>query len=784
MWWWQGVWYFMIIFISIFLSPTRTMNNLKINHGNECRASQTKLWQSVPTPSTSVTVTNHTIPKMTCVKDMTKKLRSSSGSDNSDDSSSICYSSSCNSNSGSLSTKNNKGKKDNKNIKNIKNNKDNKDNYYGIKSNDKLSFDERKTQDISSNSNSNSNSDAKSRQKKRPNTSSNNAIESLDGEDIGAVFENSDSPGLISEYEIPDISQLKERFNFASFDCGASVLKANKEAKGTSAILSESKDTYVLNQCSATKFVIVELCEDILIEYVAIANFEFFSSTLKDFRISISDWYPPKNGWTVLGQYKAKNLREIQVFKVLNPLMFARYLRIDFLSHYGHQHYCPVSLLRVHGTNEYEKWKKEQAEINTHHNVQQVNEGNGQVKEIEDVQQQYKSHIQNTHNNVAKKIVKPDDIPIIKEHLFENDNYINGYEQQQNTEINNVKKISIPTTSSSINDNSMMTRLSCPVKRIRYKIQYETCPMKCPFYEIPKNIYPFRSILSPEICLIDQCLIDPIEFQIIPTIKMTNTRKKRKSRKHSKNKKIKTKPIITNTPSTNQLPPSVSLPPQQIPNTQQQQPPSFIHTVPNGVRTQESIFKTIMKRLSLLESNSNLSKKYIEEQSKMLNDIILMIELSKQHQYLTITNQFNETLDKLKTNYESMLATSLINLNKNQIQLDEELKDLYSKVHILINEVIFAKWLGLISILLLTVYVVISQNWFNLKSSLRTLHYARIIESRFMKQKEKNIQNIHKFGFNESNKIPETVEQIRFPIFRSKHNLKNSRNLLIRPIRH
>ncbi|CAG8476731.1 11003_t:CDS:2 [Diversispora eburnea] len=305
--------------------------------------------------------------------------------------------------------------------------------------------------------------------------------------------------------------------------------------------------------------------------------------------------------------------------------MFARYLRIDFLSHYGHQHYCPVSLLRVHGTNEYEKWKKEQAEISTPHNSQHVNEGNEQVKEIEDVQQQYKSHIQNTHN-VATKIVKSNDIPIIKEHPFENDNDIHGYEQQQqNTEINDVKKTSI---------------------------------------------------------------------------------------------------IITTATS------------------------SFIK---NNFITQESIFKTIMKRLSLLESNSNLSKRYIEEQSKMINDIILMIELSKQHQYLTITNQFNETLDKLRSNYESMLASSLINLNKNQIQLDEELKDLYSKVHILINEVIFAKWLGLISVLLLTAYVVISQNWFNLKKS---------------------------------GKIPETIEQIRFPTFRSKHNLKNSRNLLIRPIRH
>lgn len=277
-----------------------------MNHGDEC---QTELWNNVPTPSTSTniaTVTNNTIPKRTSIEHITRKLEPG-----------CCYSSSDDGDRSSL-IKNNKNNKNNRNNRDHKENRNIKDNssldVNSSKSNDKSHFDERKTQDKSGTGGGGGGStDAKSRQKKRPNTPSNNAIESLDGEDIGAVFENPDSPGLISEYENPDISQLKERFNFASFDCGASVLKANKEAKGTSAILSESKDTYVLNQCSATKFVIVELCEDILIDYVAMANFEFFSSTFKDFRISISDWYPPKNGWTVLGQYKAKNSREIQV---------------------------------------------------------------------------------------------------------------------------------------------------------------------------------------------------------------------------------------------------------------------------------------------------------------------------------------------------------------------------------------------------------------------------------------------------------------------------------------
>src|SRR3954447_8030014 len=40
--------------------------------------------------------------------------------------------------------------------------------------------------------------------------------------------------------------------------------------------------------------------------------------------------------------------------------MFAKYIRIDFQTHYGHNYYCPVSLLRVHGNSETDMWNKEQ----------------------------------------------------------------------------------------------------------------------------------------------------------------------------------------------------------------------------------------------------------------------------------------------------------------------------------------------------------------------------------------------------------------------------------------
>jgi hypothetical protein len=52
----------------------------------------------------------------------------------------------------------------------------------------------------------------------------------------------------------------KERFSYASFDAGATVLKTHPEAKNAKSVLIENKDSYMLSECSAeNKFIIIEL---------------------------------------------------------------------------------------------------------------------------------------------------------------------------------------------------------------------------------------------------------------------------------------------------------------------------------------------------------------------------------------------------------------------------------------------------------------------------------------------------------------------------------------------
>ena len=71
----------------------------------------------------------------------------------------------------------------------------------------------------------------------------------------------------------------------------------------------------MLSPCAEEKqFVVVELCDDIRIDTMQLANFEFFIGVFKDFSVSVAKQYTtdPKE-WVPAGTYRAKNVRGVQV---------------------------------------------------------------------------------------------------------------------------------------------------------------------------------------------------------------------------------------------------------------------------------------------------------------------------------------------------------------------------------------------------------------------------------------------------------------------------------------
>lgn len=141
----------------------------------------------------------------------------------------------------------------------------------------------------------------------------------------------------------------KSRRNYASYECGAKVLATNAEADGAGRVLNEQMDEYMLNPCKAKIWFVIELCEMIQVSQVDIANFELFSSMPREFAVLMSDRYPTRD-WTPLGVFTALDQKVVQSFD-LHSEAYGKYIKVELLSRYGSEHYCPLSLLRVFGTS-------------------------------------------------------------------------------------------------------------------------------------------------------------------------------------------------------------------------------------------------------------------------------------------------------------------------------------------------------------------------------------------------------------------------------------------------
>lgn len=158
-----------------------------------------------------------------------------------------------------------------------------------------------------------------------------------------------------------------KRTNFASTECAAAIIETNPGVKNSKNVLESNKDTYAMFECSDTNnYMVVELCQDILIDEISLANYEFFSSQFKDVHFEAADSFPAEDAeWFKLGDFETNNTRADQVFAIESPKVWARYLKINFLSHWDNEYYCPLTAIRVHGTTMIDKFKQDDADLSS-----------------------------------------------------------------------------------------------------------------------------------------------------------------------------------------------------------------------------------------------------------------------------------------------------------------------------------------------------------------------------------------------------------------------------------
>lgn len=474
----------------------------------------------------------------------------------------------------------------------------------------------------------------------------------------------------------------KERFNYASFDCAATVHKHNKEAKGGNSILLENKEAYMLNQCEAKeKFFIVELCEDILVDTIVLANFEFFSSVFKEIRVSVSDRYPVKaNGWKVLGTYLAKNTRDVQVFLVENPLIWARYLKVDILSHYGNEFYCPMSLLRIHGTTMMEEFK-----------YQEEASRGGFEEDVEEViPEAVAEPILHTQPTVDVKV----GTEVITEKVPSN----SSEEEIESTNSGGLEMIST-SDSHTATATSIIPSHEYPLQTINprfvFPVQFPTCHKD----DMPRSIKDSRTIGAGSTS--STTGLSPEET---PTHSKLSSMKNRDSMESSEVTASSTlSSSLEVQDPTPPRPKTLDPNPQDSPRPTSTQPSAAIPT------TQESFFKSVHKRLTHLEANSTLSLQYIEEQSRLMRDMFAKIEKSHVSKIEKMLNSLNSSafadLRSYRENYEQLWQTTVLALESQRTNSEREIVALSSRLSLLADEIIFQKRMYQLNTLLLVVTI-------------------------------------------------------------------------------
>jgi hypothetical protein len=488
----------------------------------------------------------------------------------------------------------------------------------------------------------------------------------------------------------------KERFNYASFDCAANILKTNPEAKGASAVLGTNKDSYMLNECSAqNQFLILELCDDISIDTIVLANFEFFSSTFRTFRVSVSDKYPVKiDKWKPLGTFEARNSRDVQAFLVDNPVIWARYLRIEFLTHYGNEYFCPVSLIRVHGTTMLEDYK---------HDLQSLYTEDDETETQEE--------------GSAEDGLVPD---AVAEVLLEKSEVVESEPSAQtieNATTTTQEWTAAQSDSSSGTEDVLDDSVAAvmPTSPATHSVIFDDPNVQHPDLDVCETVAEVTSPQTEAPPTQSRTQPPAVEAETSPPPGPTHTVVASPSNATALTESLQDSAATTSTGSQNRTTRADAEQTSTVTKV------SSGSTVVNGTRSsasstqapaaaptmQESFFKSVQKRLQMLESNSSLSLQYIEEQSRALRDAFQKVEqrqLAKTTSFLDYLNTtvLNELRD-FRQQYDQLWQSTVIELEMQRERYQQETLAINARLGVLADEVIFQKRMSILQMILILI---------------------------------------------------------------------------------
>lgn len=503
--------------------------------------------------------------------------------------------------------------------------------------------------------------------------------------------------GMAQYYRSKDAGKTcKERFSFSSFDAGATILKTSPGAKNSKAILVENKDTYMLLECNTkNKFVIVELSDDVLVDTVVLANFEFFSSMIRKFRVSVSDRYPVKlDKWVELGTFEARNSRDIQPFLIQHPQIYTKYIRVEFLTHYGNEYYCPVSLLRVHGTRMLDTWKEQD-----HHDdepeaidppPEPVAESNQTEATLEPPASITTEVETASHTPYVAEVGLSPWQPALCFNFTEDICFVRSPTTGEPTPVESDGKDK-PLTGKDGNATVEASQATA-AGEARQSPSSQSTPgsQQSP----PPPSQPAASSASAA----------SAQHDARNSSASTASGSKPSSAPGSKPSSAPPS-ARTADPSPPPSPTTTPRPPTKTGTPSSSAPPA-------SPTVQESFFKTVTKRLTLLESNTSLSLQYIEEQSRFLRETLLKMESQQASRVSAFLDRLNNTvlaeLRTVRVQYDQLWQSTVLALEAQRDQSARETVALSARLAVLADEVVFQKRMAILqSVLLLSCLVLV-----------------------------------------------------------------------------
>ena len=144
--------------------------------------------------------------------------------------------------------------------------------------------------------------------------------------------------------------------NFASFECGAKLIKSSSSLKHPQHLINKNQDEYMLMECHDQNFFIIELCETIKVMRFELDNFELYSGAARNFTVRTVDKYSNNlKDWVEIGQFEASSDKmDVQNFFDFELKVFGKFIRVDINSYHGSEHFCTMTSFRVFGVSEYE----------------------------------------------------------------------------------------------------------------------------------------------------------------------------------------------------------------------------------------------------------------------------------------------------------------------------------------------------------------------------------------------------------------------------------------------